>query len=343
MPNRPSYKTIAEKAGVSQMTVSLAFRNSPSIRESTRERVLKAAEALGYRPDPEVNRLLNYIRDRQSQSVRSSLACLNFFQTRQAFVNSPFRNALWKGMQERAESLGYNIDLINLFEPELRPERLAGILEARSIQGVLLPTAPNPVDEERWLLPSVATVSTSYLFDALPVDRVHFNAHRMVRIAFEKSYASGHKRIGIALQPDQDTHSSGEWLAAFLRAQFTQKKKEQVPPLFKEKITDAFLKRWIRQHKPEVVIAPDNGLFQRIESLDLAEIPQFISLNWSRRAAHCAGISANPELIGSAAIDLLTAHVQRNESGIPENRKSVTVEPSWHDGRSFKVGAMHHA
>lgn len=336
MPKRPSYKDIAEQAGVSQMTVSLSFRNSPTIRPETRDRVLAAAEELGYRPDPQVHRLLNYIRDRQERAITTSLACLNFFPSPQSFVNSPFRQVLWQGMKERAEALGYHIDLINVAAEKIQPERLKGILEARSISGMILPTAPEPVADHSWILDCAAIVSTSYLFDALPIDRVHFNAHRMVQLVLEKCAAAGKHRIGIAIQSDQDAHSSGEWLAAFLRGQFDLPKSEQVPPLVQKRITDTHLRMWLSRHKPEVVVAPDNHLWQRLQEIaPRGECPAFITLNWSSRAPHCAGVTANPDLIGSAAIDLLTAHVQRNERGQPANRKSVTVEPSWHDGKTF--------
>ena len=41
---------VARLAGVSQSTVSRAFRNHPSVLKSTAENVMKAADSLGYRP-----------------------------------------------------------------------------------------------------------------------------------------------------------------------------------------------------------------------------------------------------------------------------------------------------
>ena len=45
-------RAIAEKAGVSTMTVSLALRDHASIPESTRTLIKAIASELGYRPDP---------------------------------------------------------------------------------------------------------------------------------------------------------------------------------------------------------------------------------------------------------------------------------------------------
>ena len=47
---RVTIKTIAEKANVTPMTVSLALRNSPKISETTKKHINSMAQRLGYRP-----------------------------------------------------------------------------------------------------------------------------------------------------------------------------------------------------------------------------------------------------------------------------------------------------
>src|SRR5699024_1147109 len=46
--DRPSMRQVAETAGVSHMTVSRVLNGHPSIKESTRDKVLLAVEQLGY-------------------------------------------------------------------------------------------------------------------------------------------------------------------------------------------------------------------------------------------------------------------------------------------------------
>jgi DNA-binding LacI/PurR family transcriptional regulator len=48
---RPTMRDVAARVGVSQTLVSLVFRNAPGPSAETRERVLRAADELGYRPD----------------------------------------------------------------------------------------------------------------------------------------------------------------------------------------------------------------------------------------------------------------------------------------------------
>lgn len=47
---RPTIRDVAKRAGVAPSTVSLALNGDPRVSPDTRERVLKAAEELGYRP-----------------------------------------------------------------------------------------------------------------------------------------------------------------------------------------------------------------------------------------------------------------------------------------------------
>jgi DNA-binding LacI/PurR family transcriptional regulator len=48
---RPTMRDVAARVGVSQTLVSLVLRNAPGASAQTRERVLRAAAELGYRPD----------------------------------------------------------------------------------------------------------------------------------------------------------------------------------------------------------------------------------------------------------------------------------------------------
>ena len=61
---RPTLDDVAALAGVSRAMVSIVMRGAAGSREETRERVLRAAEEIGYRPDTRA-RLLASDKSRQ--------------------------------------------------------------------------------------------------------------------------------------------------------------------------------------------------------------------------------------------------------------------------------------
>ena len=102
----PTSRDIAEIAGVSQATVSRALRNSPLVREETRQRIQQIARELNYF----VNRNAAGLRTQQSNTI----ALLLFDETegQDAQIN-PFFLSMLGYITRSAASLGYDV-LISL-------------------------------------------------------------------------------------------------------------------------------------------------------------------------------------------------------------------------------------
>ena len=62
MQRRPTLEDVAERAGVSRALVSIVMRDAPGASEQTRERVRRAADEIGYRPDPRARLLVHSIQ-----------------------------------------------------------------------------------------------------------------------------------------------------------------------------------------------------------------------------------------------------------------------------------------
>src|SRR5688500_3309706 len=73
---RPTLRMIAQRAGLSGSAVSMALRTHPRISAATRERVQRIARELGYRPDPDVAKLMNHLRLRHKPRFNVSLVAL---------------------------------------------------------------------------------------------------------------------------------------------------------------------------------------------------------------------------------------------------------------------------
>ena len=58
----------------------------------------------------------------------------------------------------------------------------------------------------------------------------------------------------------------------------------------------------------------------------------FVNLDWHGAYGKEAGINQKPELIGAAAVDLVTSQIFRNERGVPADQKLILIESDWVDG-----------
>jgi LacI family transcriptional regulator len=110
---------VAEAAGVSRATVSLAFKHSPLLKEETRRQVIAAAEALGY----VYNRNAANLRRTRSDTVGMIINDLT----------NPFFAELAVGCERVLQNTGHVVMLANTAE---QPERQAVVLRRMLEQGV---------------------------------------------------------------------------------------------------------------------------------------------------------------------------------------------------------------
>lgn len=93
---RPRLEDVAARVGLSTASVSLVLRGVPGPSERTRQRVLKAAAELGYRPD----RTASALASRRSRLLGVMVA-----------IHSPFHAELVEHLHTAAEEVGYDLVL----------------------------------------------------------------------------------------------------------------------------------------------------------------------------------------------------------------------------------------
>lgn len=131
-------KDIAEKAGVSAMTVSRVMRNHPGVSEATSSRIRQIAEEMGYKS----NRLA-----RGMKSGRSSI--IGFIMPEEHALGSAIFNGAYgffhhKDMMVSVDLVPGNIGQIALQEQNKLIDRL---LEIRVDGIILLPVSDSPEDD----------------------------------------------------------------------------------------------------------------------------------------------------------------------------------------------------
>src|ERR671921_1573425 len=120
---RTTLADVAARAGVSVPLVSIVMRGAPGASAATRERVRRAADELGYRPDS---------RARLLRSARSRLLGVVFG------VQHAFHGDLLSGLYDAAGAVGYELALSAVTPGRDEQHAVAGLLRDRCEALVLL-------------------------------------------------------------------------------------------------------------------------------------------------------------------------------------------------------------
>src|ERR1017187_6691997 len=100
MPS-PTLNDIARALGCSKNAVSLGLRGSPQIPPATRDRIQKAAEHLGYRPNALVSQLMAQLRSTRTPKLQAKLALVNANLDPDAFRSHPTIPIYVEGCERR--------------------------------------------------------------------------------------------------------------------------------------------------------------------------------------------------------------------------------------------------
>ncbi|OSP53452.1 LacI family DNA-binding transcriptional regulator [Pseudoruegeria sp. SK021] len=205
MRDRVTIKSIARDLGISHMTVSRALSNHPSVKDDTKQAILRRAEDLGY------------VRSAAAAAIRGESApitglllpnIVNEFYARIA-------NALALASDARGRQL-----IIHLTNDDPTREHLAirGLREMQASGVLLVPTPGPPLADTVRHLSEMRVVQLIRQHRALPdAPRVLVNDGPSIAEAVDHLVASGHTRIGYI--GGHNALSSGrDRLAAFLGA-----------------------------------------------------------------------------------------------------------------------------
>ncbi|MCC5849357.1 MAG: LacI family DNA-binding transcriptional regulator [Verrucomicrobia bacterium] len=132
---KASLQTIADEAGVSRTTVSLALRNHPRISVATKTRIRRIAFRQGYRPSPELSRLMNIVR---TQRFTDHVTVLGFLH------DESLDPRILKILSRAGDLRGYRLDPFPLKNTPRAARRLDKILQTRGIEGLVIHTPHAP-------------------------------------------------------------------------------------------------------------------------------------------------------------------------------------------------------
>lgn len=334
--DRVTQSDVAAAAEVTRSTVSLALRNDPRLPAATRRRIQAVADNLGYRPDPEIGRLMARLREGRRAPPGAPLGLLTAFERPDPWKNNPFTGRAVFSARERAAQLGYDLDTFWLNHEQGNPERLRRVLLTRGIGAVLLLNTPEPWEDYPFDLSPFALATLGYSLN-LPVHRASAHVYLDTLKGMQRLYALGYRRPGFVANRSSDARVRHLFQAAFLVGQRLQEDFQRLDPLVVKRLNAEVLTAWYRRYRPDVIIthAPPVGIFREwLEDAGVAVPAEvaLVSLDLPTESIAVSGILQNHEAVAAAAVDLLVAQIQVGEKGYSEAPKTTLIEGRWVDG-----------
>ena len=338
---RITVRDIAEEVGLHFTTVAEALRGSQRIKASTREKVMKAAEQMGYRPDPVLSALSSYRSSQLRSSFQGVMAWINSISENELFLNEKsFYNDCYTGALNRLKSLGYNLELFWVGDPRMTGRRLSQILTSRNIVGVIVGPMSKKMDHFHLEWENFTSVRIGYSLKDSRITNVISDQFQNTRTAFEKAYSDGFRKIGFACPRYLDSRVSNKFSGGYLSLVYQYYKKPPVP-LFLDETPGgdpaAFLK-WYERYKPEAVLGGGRSTYYKILIEAGVAVPrdvQFISLHAEYLRSPVAGISQNGSIVGATAVDHLVSMIQGFKVGLETFPKTTMIPGRWIDGESY--------
>lgn len=334
---RPTLQTIATQLGVSKMTVSRALRGEPHVAEELRERIKQTAEALGYRPDPEIAKLMTHMRRQRHHESPRTLAFVWAEYSAADVKQSLWSQQLLAGARARAVKLGFTLTEFYLAEKGMTARRLSSILEARGIPGfVLSPLLSRSRGHVAMTWSKFASVIIGLGYARPALHRVHHHHFLGMMTALRQLKKLGYRRIGFFASTTINERMFGAWSASFLTHHPLPLEQATQLICLKREPSRAALLAWIDEAKPEVVLDGGQLAFAWLKGFRVPDDIGYATLSWQPRHAERAGLDQQEEVLGAAAVDLLVEQLHHNERGAPPHPKTITTSGVWREGQTVR-------
>lgn len=333
MEKRVTLRDVAEEIGLSTATVSMALRHSAKLPPATRARVVKVAHEMGYKSDPMLSALASRRWIRHKVPVGSTLALLTDGQVEGL-----------DGMTRQAASLGYHIEEFQIGD-YADPRRLANVLYNRGILGVIVAQIFKPGFCAKFDWSRFVAVACSEGYERPPVHLVMPNHFKAVQEAWDRAWADGCRRIGLALFDMPLAIDYHERCAAFLERQRQASECDRIPICVVSVVTGTADERhlktvrqlgaWMDRWKPDMVLG-FNGYFYwllRDAGWKAPRDVKFYDL-WSHEGSQALtpGFFLSRSELGRRAVEYLVALIRSGERGLPPNPITLSINFTWNDG-----------
>jgi DNA-binding LacI/PurR family transcriptional regulator len=334
-------RQLAKLAGCSRTTVSLALRNNPRITPEMRGKILQLAKKMGYKRDPVMSTAMTRMRAAHHERPIEKLAYLTWWDAPQRETKSAHDKQGFAGACQRATEMGYEIEEFWAKAPRLTMERLSKILHARGISGIIIGTLPRPLGHVRLEWSKFATVTLGSTVANHGLHRVMSSHFQGMLLALRQLRHRGYKKIGFTSLTDQSERTNQGWLAGYLTYQNRQAQKLKIPPLIVSPWDTKKFSQWMEKYQPDAVVSNLEEPLTSLRQLGY-RVPGevgYACLDCIDATSSFAGIDQLRRQINIAAVELLVAQIESNQSGLCPHPKIVHIEGVWRDGPTVRAAS----
>ncbi len=329
---RVSQADIAQMAGVSKMTVSLALRDNPRIAPDTKMRIKALAEKHGYRSVPVLSRLAQK-RFRTGAEYAETIAFI--YDSSRGLYSWDARGLA--RCEESALPMGYNVEGFDI-KNFRAPERLADILQARGIVGLIVGQifSPDFVERFSWSEFCVVACGSGYF---MPPTHLVVEDEGGARLrCWQEAKKYGYTRPGILdfLEPPSPRLDSLK-RGASLMIQHEANVPDEFLYRCNKGASQANLIDWLNRYKPDVIIGATTFFYDFLKECRIS-IP-FVTCYFAPDNKHVSGTRTSRRLLMKTALDLLENQLVRNHYGPSQDSLHILAPFYWQDGQTLQSPA----
>lgn len=319
----PSLRNVAELAGVSPATASMALRGLARVPAATRAVVEHAAAELGYIRDPEIGHVLARSR-RKSVTARETIVFLSEIP----IGTKPDPRAPWLIDMRREAAAAAHLLGCEL-ETEVIPPKPAAMRElgrrlwGRGIRGILvgpMTLADEARIEMDWGKFSAVEIGTTLKHPSLHrVERLFFEDCREL---YELLRSKGRRRIGIALDARRRFIMRDIPEATMLLHLQRDPSSEHVAPLPPDAWNRAGFLAWMKNEKPDCIVVYDDDPIHWLKSAPANMRAGVGTAYLSVSKPEQTGLVPDVATMVRESVGMLHWMIQTGERGIPSRCRS---------------------
>jgi|GEM_PF-611111 len=313
---------------------------------NTRARVQAAARELGYHSNPLFGEVMRSVRRPAAHRHLGTLAHLVQAEFWESGGEARF-GRYGPAVKAHAARYGFDWSVFPMGVPDLGPERLANILTARGIEGVVLEIFPNKLFAETFPWERFSSVLVGHALRSPGLDCVVSDHSRGVILAGETLLKRGYHRVGLALETRHVSETNGAWVDGFHLLQQRHPQLRDIPVLIEEQMSAPAFIAWLREHQINAVltisIMNGNHLHNPMArwlteaGIDCPGEVALATLDRSYVPLPWAGLDQSSDEISAAAVDLCMTKLRLGERGVPAVPRTILLHSYWCEGETVRT------